>query len=78
MVRVDESVGNNNILSAAGSEDNEFRNIVRSKRLNTTKRNVSVKILGALLRSKRLIRVDGIGLGFVTVEADNREFLGKS
>lgn len=70
---VDESVCNNNVLSASCCKDNDLCNIIWSERLTTTRQGISQEPDMAVRRE--ILRIDGVRLGLVTVEADNGEFL---
>ena len=73
MAWIDESVGNNDILPASCGKDNNFGNIFWGEGFDTTGHNASQ--WEAAKKGNETLRINGVCLGFVAVEADNGEFL---
>lgn len=68
----DHGVGKDDIFAAAGCEDNDFGNVIGSKRLD-----ISVSLATITIKStgERYLRVDSIGLGLVAVVTHNGKVL---
>lgn len=74
----DEGVGNDDVFPPRRREDDDFGNVVGCKRVTSAGGEPRVSCTdipeGVPIRGLDL-RVDGVGLGLVTVEADDGEFL---
>lgn len=78
MVRVDESVGDDDVFSAGGVEDDNLGDVIGGEGLDSTVWAVS-KLRNFCAEHHWLmgnVRVDSISLGLVAIEADNGELLG--
>lgn len=73
VVMEDEGVCNDDVLATGSSEDDDFSYVIGSKGLNS-----AVDLLAAHIYVYcrfMYLRIDGVSLGLVTTEADNRELL---
>ena len=76
MVRENQSVSNDNILSACGRKYYDLGNIIWCQRLATARQSLIYTSV-AIQSTVDHLPVDGIGLSLVSIKSNNGEFLSQ-